>query len=352
MGQGTFVFGGAGLDPEVVNLGSGITADDLLRFGLIPELVGRLPVVVPLQGGLGLLLALLVASPARAQQARPAAIQPCSANEIAPPPGVAPNLPPANSGPIYRCAQLMFHPAGDRVTETQPMVDSATYAFYLRTTPSQRSQNRWVTYDESAIQSDFWNLWRTNFLEDLWIERFDEPYENGVVGVHVVFHMEERARVKIVDYVPARHTLFEVQKSTPFELGLGWCVALDKGRFVGRAALRAEAARGPRWATVGLEARWESLEQAFAEFGLPPQLPTRSWNEPVPVYAGRRQVGKATSGAWSPLLKKYLALARVTPAHATPGTTLHLEVTVEGHRRNAAATVVPLPFFDPPRKRT
>jgi aminomethyltransferase len=155
-----------------------------------------------------------------------------------------------------------------------------------------------------------------------------------------------------VDYVPARHTLFEIQKSTPYELGLGWCVALDAGPFVGRAALRAEAARGPQWQTVGLEAQWESLEALFAEFGLPPQLPTTSWGDPVPVYDRRRQVGKATSGTWSPLLKKFLALARVEPAYADPGTEVGLEITVEGHRRTARATVVPLPFFDPPRKRS
>jgi aminomethyltransferase len=155
-----------------------------------------------------------------------------------------------------------------------------------------------------------------------------------------------------VDYVPARHTLFEVQKSTPFELGLGWCVSLEKGPFVGRDALRAEAARGPRWNTVGLEAQWDAIEAVFAEFGLPPQLPTTSWGDAVPVYGRRGQVGKATSGTWSPLLKTYLALARVEPSVAAPGTSLELEVTVEGHRRTARARVVELPFFDPPRKRS
>ena len=155
-----------------------------------------------------------------------------------------------------------------------------------------------------------------------------------------------------VDYLPARLTLFEIQKSTPFELGLGWCVSLDAGPFVGRAALRAEAARGPRWQTVGLEARWPALEAVFAEFGLPPQLPTTSWGDPVPVYDGRHQIGKATSGTWSPLLKKYLAIARVEPGYAEPGTEVELEVTVEGRRRQATADVVALPFFDPPRKRS
>jgi aminomethyltransferase len=158
-----------------------------------------------------------------------------------------------------------------------------------------------------------------------------------------------------VDYVPARQTLFDVQKSTPYELGLGWAVALDKGPFVGRSALRAEHARGPAWSTVGLEADWPSLEEIFAAFGMPPQLPETAWSAAVPVYdrPGRRgrHVGKATSGTWSPLLKRLIAIARVEPGSAAPGARVGLEVTAEGHRQAAAATVTTLPFFDPPRKR-
>jgi aminomethyltransferase len=154
-----------------------------------------------------------------------------------------------------------------------------------------------------------------------------------------------------VDYVPAHRALIPDQTSSPFELDLGWAVALDKPRFVGRAALAAERARGPAWALVGLEVHWESLERLYAAVGLPPRLPTVAWRTSVPVYAGGRQVGYATSGCWSPLLKKYIALAHVRAAQARPGTTLQLEVTVEHRRRRAAARVVPTPFFDPPRKR-
>jgi len=62
-------------------------------------------------------------------------------------------------------------------------------------------------------------------------------------------------------------------------------------------------------------------------------------------------VGRATSGTWSPILKEHIALASVDRAHAAPGTQLSLEWTVEGRRGRAAAKVVALPFFDPPRKR-
>jgi aminomethyltransferase len=73
--------------------------------------------------------------------------------------------------------------------------------------------------------------------------------------------------------------------------------------------------------------------------------------EAVPVYSGRRQVGKATSNAWSPILKKAIALALVAKEFGEDGTDLLVEWTVEARRGRVPARVVPLPFFDPPRKR-
>ena len=71
----------------------------------------------------------------------------------------------------------------------------------------------------------------------------------------------------------------------------------------------------------------------------------------VPIYAGGEQAGYATSGAWSPLLKKYIALAHLRAKWAKPGTRVEMEVTVEHQRKRAAAQVVKKPFFDPERKR-
>jgi aminomethyltransferase len=71
----------------------------------------------------------------------------------------------------------------------------------------------------------------------------------------------------------------------------------------------------------------------------------------VPVYRENRQVGHATTGSWSPVLKKYIALATIQKEHVEPGTRIDLEVTVEYQRKTAGATVAKLPFFDPPRKK-
>jgi len=154
-----------------------------------------------------------------------------------------------------------------------------------------------------------------------------------------------------VDYVPARKALIESQTSSPYELDLGWTVNLKKERFVGREALALEASRGPQWRFVGVEIDWLSLERLYAEDGLATRLPAAAWRTSVPIYAGDEQAGYATSGGWSPLLKKYIALAHLRSRFATPGTLLDIEITVEHRRKRAAARVVKKPFFDPERKR-
>ncbi|MEP6732623.1 MAG: aminomethyltransferase family protein [bacterium] len=154
-----------------------------------------------------------------------------------------------------------------------------------------------------------------------------------------------------VDYFSSRHALIEMQKSSPFELSLDWTVSLDKAQFNGRRAIKAEQARGAAWKFVGIEVDWTSLQSRYTEVGLAPRLPTQAWRTSVPLYNGGTQVGYATSGSWSPLLKRYLALAHVETKYSAPGTRLEIEITVEHRRKRALATVQSLPFFNPERKR-
>jgi aminomethyltransferase len=155
-----------------------------------------------------------------------------------------------------------------------------------------------------------------------------------------------------VDYFSSHHALIEARKSSPFEINLGWAVSAGKGPFNGRAALAAERARGAAWGFTGLEIDWLSFERLFAAHRLPPQVPTVAWRASAPVYADGVQVGYATSGCWSPLLKQLLALAHLRAPHFKPGTRLEIEVTAEHRRERAMATVRALPFFDPERKKS
>jgi aminomethyltransferase len=157
-----------------------------------------------------------------------------------------------------------------------------------------------------------------------------------------------------VDYTSVRHAMIPEQAYSPFELGiLGKFVSFDKAEFVGRRALlREQAAGGPPRRLVGLEMEWDGIERLHTAHDLPPEVSQTASRTHVPVYSGGRQVGRATSTAWSPTLKKAIALASVGAAHADPGTALWVEWTVEARRSKVAANVVDLPFFDPPRKRS
>lgn len=154
-----------------------------------------------------------------------------------------------------------------------------------------------------------------------------------------------------VDYVSARKALIPNQFSSPYELGLGWTVSLDKAPYNGKRALADEHEQGPSWSLVGLEIEWTALESLYEEMGLAPRLPVIASRVSVPVYDGVKQVGYATSSTWSPLLKRFVALAHLESGSATLDRELEFEITVEHRRKRARARVRKLPFYDPPRKR-
>lgn len=154
-----------------------------------------------------------------------------------------------------------------------------------------------------------------------------------------------------VDYISSRKALIASQKSSPFELGLGWAVHLEKESFIGRKALLAEKQRGSAWSLTGFQVSWDSLEKVFGSAGLAPQVAGRPSRLAVPVYQHGRQVGHASSHTFSPLLKSYLALATLESRCATPGEQVEYEITVEYQRLKAQASVTRLPFFNPSRKR-
>ena len=140
------------------------------------------------------------------------------------------------------------------------------------------------------------------------------------------------------------------QKYTPYELGLGRLVQLGKGPFVGHSALRVEGARGPRRQIVGLEVNWLDVEALYDRAGLPPVAPSTASRTAVPVLHGERQVGRATTTAWSPTMKRLVAIACVESRYAAEGARLRLEISIEGTRHFVGAAVVATPFFNPSRK--
>jgi aminomethyltransferase len=181
-----------------------------------------------------------------------------------------------------------------------------------------------------------------------------QAYAIRPAGMHAldVVRLEAGLVMLEVDYTSARHAMNPEQNYSPYEIGLGRLVAFEKGDYVGKRALAAEvAAGGPARRLVGLQLDWYDIEGLYDAQGLPPGISPYVDRSPVPVFAAGRQVGKATSHGWSPILKQALALAFVPPRQERPGTSLEVEWTVEGRRGRVGATVVELPFLDLDRKR-
>jgi aminomethyltransferase len=153
-----------------------------------------------------------------------------------------------------------------------------------------------------------------------------------------------------VDFNSSRKALIEAQKYSPFEMGLGRLVNIDKGPFVGRAALAEEQRTGSARMVVGLEIDWTEVETLSDRFGLAPVAPAAASRVAVPVMREGQHVGRATTTAWSPTLKRLIALATIDAPFFATGTPLQMEVTIEATRHYVSAVVVKTPFFNPPRK--
>ena len=191
---------------------------------------------------------------------------------------------------------------------------------------------------------------------DLWdaLTHAGDPYGIRPAGMLALDVARIEAGLILIeaDYTSVRHALIPEQAYSPFELGiLGKLVNFEKADFVGKRALEAEQrAGGPHRRLVGLELDWDAIERMHAALDLPPVIEAAASRPHVPVFAKSRRVGRATSTTWSPTLKKAIALASVAKEHSEPGTQLSVEWTVEARRGKVKATVVDLPFFNPPRK--
>jgi len=190
----------------------------------------------------------------------------------------------------------------------------------------------------------------------IWDALMDAGADYGIMPVGIL--AMDMARVEAglfmieVDYTSTSHAWIEPQKSSPFELGLDWTVALDKqGYFVGRRALEREKQEGSAWKMVGLEVEWEGMERLFKDVGMPPQIPGMAVRGSLPIFVGNVQVGYASTSTWSPLLKTYIALAHLQKPYYEIGTRVRMEITVEHHRQHAPAKVVKLPFYEPEWKK-
>jgi aminomethyltransferase len=198
----------------------------------------------------------------------------------------------------------------------------------------------WVASDAAT---DIWDaLWEAG-----------EPHGIRAAGIRALDVSRVEAGLILIEaeYFSARHAISPEQHYSPYEIGLGAFVNLDKPGFVGKQALTREHAKGSERRLVGLDLDWSGIEAMYARHDLPPGVSALVNREPVPVYKDGRRVGRATSVTWGPTIKRMVGFGSLPPSLAEPGTRVSVEWSVEGERGKVGATVVELPFLDLPRKR-
>ena len=257
----------------------------------------------------------------------------------------------------YSTAALALQGPNSRAilnTISSKSLDNLKFFWMMDTT----FENIPVTISRTGYTGDLgYEIWMDpNDALSVWDLLIDKGKTFGITptGLHAldIARIEAGLILLDVDYISTRHALIESRKSSPYELGLGWAVKLKKKKFIGKAPLHKELDNGSNWSFVGIEIEWLGFEKHYRAVGLAPGLPSTAWRTSTPLYNNNEQVGYATSGTWSPLLKRYIALAHVKSKHAKEGSELMFELKVEHFRKLTKATVVKTPFFDPERKRS
>ncbi len=115
-------------------------------------------------------------------------------------------------------------------------------------------------------------------------------------------------------------------QTNPVEAGLEWVVALGKGDFIGRQAVLKVVEKGPARRLVC----FRMAERAVPRSG-------------YPILKDGREVGRVTSGNFSPTLRVDIGMGYVPSDLASPGA----EIDILIRDRTAPAVVVDRPFYKP-----
>ena len=147
------------------------------------------------------------------------------------------------------------------------------------------------------------------------------------------------------------------EDDTPFHVGLGRWIRLEKRDFIGRDALLRVQNMGldRRWVGLTLESEVPAAPGAkvysigdVATFREVIETGAEAGEHEDALIPGERQVGRATSSAMGHSVGSMLAMAYVDTAHSWPANNLIVEI----NGRPIPAKVSPTPFFDPENART
>ncbi len=188
-----------------------------------------------------------------------------------------------------------------------------------------------------------YELWVESSLAlTLWDELFEAGKDHGIraIGTNAL----DIARIEVGfiqagdDFAPANLTIRKDHDRSPFEIGLGWLVDLEKPNFTGRKALIREKEKGSRYRFVKLDI--DGNKPAHASY----------------IFHDRKKLaGVVTSAVWSPTCKQNIAFASLEVAGDHPLDDLWAEVyyqrELQWNRVWARCRVQDEPFWNPPRRR-
>lgn len=205
----------------------------------------------------------------------------------------------------------------------------------------------WLRIDRAGFTGDLgYEIWcKPESALWLWDRMFDAGRDHKIAPIGAqaleISRIEAGFLLVDVDYTSALHALRPSNRMSPYELGIGWTVNLNKpGYFVGKRALKKEKEQGlSRHVLIGIEI--EGRKPAPGSF----------------LYAdqpGKVELGLTTSATWSSTLKKNIAYARVPQAYAKPGTEMWIEIWYGKEHKIERSMVrcwaTNRMFYDPPRK--
>lgn len=160
---------------------------------------------------------------------------------------------------------------------------------------------------------------RAEAARHLWQELMDKGAVPCGLGARDTLRLE--AALPLYGHEMDEHT-------HPFEARLGWVVRVDKETdFIGKTALKQYKSAPKRRTLVGIEMEGRAIPR-----------------EGYPVMAGNggeESIGHVTSGTFSPMRGKGVAMVRVDASHAAVNTPVEVVIRETRH----PARVVPLPFY-------
>tara|TARA_Y100000590_G_scaffold47756_1_gene50619 strand:- start:118 stop:1308 length:1191 start_codon:yes stop_codon:yes gene_type:complete len=203
--------------------------------------------------------------------------------------------------------------------------------------------NQKITISRTGFSGDLgYELWcDPSQCHDVWdaLFSFNKDYKILAAGLNALEMVRiEAGFIQVnADFMSAEQALRPNRMRTPYELGLGWIVDLNKDYFTGKNALIKQKKQGIEKKLIGLDIEGDK-----------PAIGSVIYDE------SKKEIGIVTAAMWSPTLKSNIAFAYVNKDFMKIGSTVYAEIyhpeELEYKKIWANCKVVKKQFFNPQRR--